>query len=101
MADEQAHGYVLLAVLRELRPVVPHRSVKVEQSLLDQTVHADRRHALGHRIHVDDRVSLPGTGALFVGPAAPQVDHGLAVDHTATPAPISPLSKLRSKTSRT
>ena len=41
---------------------------------------AQRRHALGARVDVDDRVALPGLRARQVGVAAPQIDDGLAVD---------------------
>ena len=64
----------------ELRPVARHGRVDVELAALDQDVRAERRHRLGGRKDVDDRVALPGPRARRIGVAAPQIDDRLAVD---------------------
>src|SRR5262249_44317954 len=46
----------------------------------DQAMRAERRHSLGARVDVDQRVARPGLRAVEVRMTAPQVDDGLAVD---------------------
>ncbi len=71
---------LVLAVGRELRPVLRNGRVHVEQAALDQHEGAERHHRLGGRPHVGDRVLRPRHGLGGVGPAAPQVDDGLTVE---------------------
>ena len=86
VAQQVAHRDLPLARSRELRPVLRHRLVDVELALLDQAMGADRRHALGRGIDVDDRVLLPGAGPRLVSEASPQLHHGLAVEVDRNPS---------------
>ncbi len=78
--EEVAYEDVLLARGGELRPVHGHRGVQVEQAPVGEDVGAQGHRPLRRRPHVDQRVPLPGAGPGRVGPAAPQVGHGLAAD---------------------
>src|SRR5262249_61128523 len=64
----------------ELGPGAGYRRGEVETAFRDQAVRAERRHALGAGVDVDERVALPGLRAVEVRVTAPQVDDGLAVD---------------------
>ena len=77
MADLDA----LLAALRELGPVAGDGRVQVELASVGQHQGAQRRHGLGRRPDVDDRVALPRLRARLVDMAAPDVDDELAVVH--------------------
>ena len=56
---------------------------------------AERRHALGRRVDVHERVALPGPRARLIGVAAPQVDDGAAVDDDGDGgADLVPLAKV-------
>ena len=74
------HEHVLLALGRELRPVVAHRRVHVQLAALDQQQRRQREHALRRRPAVDDRVLGPRGRALLVAVSAPDVDDGLPVE---------------------
>jgi hypothetical protein len=79
VSEELADRDVLLAVLRELRPVGTDALVVVEQAPRVGEGHDHSGRALGGREHQDHRVCLPGlTGGLVAGPG-PEVDHLLAV----------------------
>ena len=80
MAQGLAYGDGLLAGLGELGPIGRHGCIQVDLAAVHQYVHAQRRHALGHRGHVDDGVFFPGLGAFDVEITAPQIDGFLAVD---------------------
>ena len=54
--------------------------VEVEFAAIDQHERGERGHRLGGGEDVGDRVLGPRHGAGLVGPAAPQIDHHLAVD---------------------
>ncbi len=69
-----------LAPGRELGPVLGDVRVEVEFAAVDQHERGKRGHRLGGGEHAGDRVLGPRHGAGLVGPAAPQVDHHLAVD---------------------
>ena len=75
------HQDALLAVLRELGPVLGHRRVRVDEAPIDEDVEADARDALGDGHHAQDGVPFPPPGVAVVAVARPQIHHGLAVDH--------------------
>lgn len=52
----------------------------VQFAASDQHQRGERGHRLGGGEHIGDRVLGPRRGALLVGPAAPQINHHLAVD---------------------
>ncbi len=83
MADQVADLDLVLAGLGKLRPVPGHRRKQVELATLMQHQHGQAGHRLGTGEHVDDGVGRPGMGVLLVAPAAPEVDHLLAVDGDA------------------
>ena len=68
----------LLAVLRELGPVGRDRRREVDLAPVGEHQHAERSHGLGRRVHVDDRVALPGT-AVRIRIPGPEVHDELAV----------------------
>ena len=78
--EHHADGDAVLAVLRELGPVGGNPLVGIDQPPVDRHVEADAGHALGDAHHADGRVLVPLLAAVGPRPAAPQVDHRLAVD---------------------
>ena len=80
MAEELAHEDVALAVRAEVRPVLHHRRIQVDQTLLHLDEDREGRHHLGHRPDLGQGVTGPGHPRS--GLAAPEVDDELAVvDH--------------------
>jgi hypothetical protein len=74
------HLDVLLALGRELGPVVGDRRVDVEFPTVHQHQRGEREHGLRRRPAVDDRVLGPRRRPLLVAVPAPQVDDGLPVE---------------------
>ena len=77
--EQLAHGDALLAGRAELRPVLRHGRVVVEQAAAVGDGDRHRRDALGGREHRDERVLLPRRLRHAVAVAAPQVDDLAAV----------------------
>jgi hypothetical protein len=71
---------VLLAVCRELRPVLRHRRGGFDQAPINEHEAGQRGDVLGRREHVDYGVLAPRDCFGRVGMAAPDVDDELAVD---------------------
>ena len=74
MREELADGDVVLALLRELRPVPAHPLLVVEPAARVGDGHGHRRQPLGRRVDDDHRVPLPGLTRLLVSDSAPEVD---------------------------
>ena len=66
--------HVSLAGLRELGPVGRNGFIERDFALVDETEDGDGGHCLADGVDVDEGVALPGTGAIFVEPARPEVD---------------------------
>ncbi len=77
--EQVPYQHLLLARRAELRPVPEDRRVRVEFASVGEDQGAQRRHRLGHRPDVDDRVALPWASAVGVREPAPDVHHGFAV----------------------
>ena len=73
--DQLAHGDRILAVRGELRPVLRHRLLVVEQALGDRGGDGEGRHALGGGEDRHDRVLLPRQRAPAIAEAGPQINH--------------------------
>src|SRR5438477_122684 len=69
----------LLAARFELGPVPGHRGVELDLAAVGQQEYGQRRHRLGRRPDVGDRVALPRLLAGLVLGAGPDVDDRLAV----------------------
>ena len=75
-----AHLNALLAVGAELGPIVGDGRVEVELLTVVQHEGDEERHGLGGGPDVGERVAFPRPRLVLVGPAAPDVDHRLAVE---------------------
>jgi hypothetical protein len=87
MAHQLRHGHVLLTGRGKLRPVMRDLLFKLQRALVRQPQRGERRHRLGGGIDVDDRVLLPGPRLFGIGPAAPQIDHWLAINRGGETGP--------------
>jgi hypothetical protein len=65
---------------REFRPVFLHRRMQIELAAVGENQRAQRRHRLGRRKAIDDRVALERARAARVEVAAPRIDDRFAVD---------------------
>ena len=84
MREQPANGNVLLSGSAELRPVLDDRRVEIEKPLLDQSMGANRGHALGRRVGIDERVAFPFAVAVRAlsgsDEPAPEIDDGFPVE---------------------
>src|SRR5262249_45027198 len=80
VAQQVPDFYTVLAVLRELGPVVSHRRIRDDFTPVHKPEAGEAGYVLRGRPQVDNRVLGPGDLSLLVAPATPQIDHGLAVD---------------------
>ena len=80
VAHDVADGDPRLAVGAELRPVLGHRGVVVDQSAIRQPMDDGRGHTFGRREHHRSGVGGPVPLAPPVGPSGPHIDDGLAVE---------------------
>src|SRR5690606_32353517 len=80
VVEHHAHGDRVLAVLRQLGPVGGDTLVRIDQAAVYRHVEADAGDALGDAHHAHGRVLVPLLRPVCARPAAPQVDHGCAVE---------------------
>ena len=83
VAERVAQRGPLLALGGELRPDGGDRIVQRDAPGIDQLQCQQGYERLADRVEVDQRVELPRRVGSPIGPAARQVDHGVAVDHDA------------------
>ena len=84
VVEHHAHRRALLAVARELGPVLGDRRVDVELAAAREHVRADRRRALRAREHDRDRVARPGHAVRRPREPAPEVDDRAPLEASRT-----------------
>ena len=74
MGQQIADGHLGSSGLSELRPVGGDRLIESDFALVNESEERDGCHRLADGLNANQRVALPGTGAIFVEPAGPEVD---------------------------
>ncbi|MNK93450.1 hypothetical protein D3C87_1136110 [compost metagenome] len=80
MAKQLTQGHGFFAGRRELRPIAGHRGVQLQLAFGNQLQRGHGGEGLGAGEEVGNGVAVPGLGAILVGGAGPEVEHGFATD---------------------